>query len=373
MELIRNAHVYSPQDCGIMDVLIAGDRIEAFSRDIRISYDYLTITDAKGKTMIPGLIDQHVHIIGGGGEDGYSSLIPELNMEDCVMCGVTSVVGLLGTDGIVKNIPALVAKTKALKEQGMSAWCLTGSYAIPSITVTGSVGKDIAMIEEVIGVKLAISDHRSSCVTKEEIARLASSARTAGLLSKKPGFVHLHTGRGKRGLKDILAILAVTDLPVSQFRPTHMSNQLPDAVEFARLGGLIDFTAGETCADDILSIINEVPAEQITISSDANGSMPVWDENKNLIGMGIGKMDTLFSTVKEMHHKGLDFSCALSMVTKNVAHSIGQDGRKGVIRNGADADIVLLDENMHIDTVYARGKAVVKQGKFTGSAYYKRR
>ena len=370
MELIRNAHIYAPEDCGIMDVLICGEKIEAYSRNIHIDYDDLKVTDAKGMILIPGLIDQHVHIIGGGGEDGYSSLIPELNMEDCVMCGVTTVVGLLGTDGIVKNIPALVAKTKALKEQGMSAWCLTGSYAIPSVTVTGSVGKDIAMIEEVIGVKLAISDHRSSCVTKEEIARLASQVRTAGLLAKKPGFVHMHTGRGKRGLKDIMEILAETDLPVSQFRPTHMSNQLLDAVKFAKLGGMIDFTAGETTADDILSIIEEVSPERITISSDANGSMPVWDENKNLIGMGIGKMDTLFSTIKELYEKGMDFSLALSFVTKNVAHSIGQDGRKGIVRNGADADFVLLDKDMHMDTVYARGKAVVQHGTYTGKRYY---
>lgn len=372
MELIRNAHVYAPEDCGTMDVLICGEKIEACSSTIHIDYKDLKVTDAKGMILIPGLIDQHVHIIGGGGEDGYSSLISELYMEDCVMCGVTSVVGLLGTDGIVKNIPALVAKTKALKEQGMSAWCLTGSYAIPSVTVTGSVGKDIAMIEEVIGVKLAISDHRSSCVTKEEVARLAATARTAGLLAKKPGYVHLHTGRGKRGLKDIMEIIAETDLPISQFRPTHMSNQLEDAVTFAKMGGHIDFTAGETCADDILSIVSAVPNEQITISSDANGSMPVWDENKNLIGMGIGKMDTLFTTVKELYNKGMDFSSALSMVTKNVAHCIGQDGRKGVIQNGADADLVLLDTDMHIDTVYARGKTVVKQGKYCGFAYYKK-
>lgn len=372
MELIRNAHVYAPEDCGMMDVLVCGEKIEAFGKDIQIDYDGLKVKDAHGMIMIPGLIDQHVHIIGGGGEDGYSSLIPELNMQDCVMCGVTSVVGLLGTDGIVKNIPALVAKTKALKEQGMSAWCLTGSYAIPSVTVTGSVGKDIAMIEEVIGVKLAISDHRSSCVTKEETARLAAGARTAGLLSKKPGYVHLHTGKGKRGLKDIMEIIAETDLPITQFRPTHMSNQLEDAVTFAKMGGLIDFTAGETCADDILSIISEVSSDQITISSDANGSMPVWDENKNLVGMGIGKMDTLFKTVTELHDKGMDFSTALSMVTKNVAHCIGQDGRKGVIQTGADADLVLLDENMHVDTVYARGKAVVQQGKYCGPSYYKK-
>lgn len=370
MKLIRNAHVYAPQDLGICDVLICGSRFEDVRSRIEIRYDGLETEDASGMIMIPGLIDQHVHIIGGGGEDGYASLIREISMKDCVTCGVTSVVGLLGTDGIVKGMEALIAKTKALKEQGMSAWCLTGSYAVPTVTLTGSVGKDIAMIEEVIGVKTAISDHRSSCPTAQELARLASQARTAGLLAGKPGFVHMHTGRGKSGLKDVMRILDETDLPVSQFRPTHMGNQPEDAIAFAQRGGMIDFTAGEGTTADIRKAMQAVELSRITMSSDANGSMPVWDEDKKLIGMSVGKMNTLFSTVRELIRDGVPVEDALSFVTSNVAAGLGLQGRKGTIRAGADADYVLLDQDLQIVSVDAMGKRVVENGVFCGREYY---
>ena len=195
--LIKNAHIYAPEDLGIRDVLIGGKKIIKTGENIRFDWDpeELEIIDASGKIMVPGFIDQHVHIIGGGGEDGFASLIREIQMTDCVRCGVTTVVGLLGTDNNAKSVSTLIARTKALKEQGMTAYCLTGSYAYPSETLTGSVKKDIAFIEEVIGVKVAISDHRSSNISAEELARLATEARVAGLLAKKPGVVHMHTGR----------------------------------------------------------------------------------------------------------------------------------------------------------------------------------
>lgn len=369
IQLIKKAHVYSPDDSGYKDVLIVNDKIERIDQDIELKYDAIDMIDGRGRMLIPGLIDQHVHIIGGGGEDGFASSIREIQMSDCVLNGITTVVGLLGTDGIVKSVEALVGRTKALKEEGMSAFCLTGSYAYPSVTITGSIGKDVAMIEEVIGVKVAISDHRSSCITKQELARLASQVRTAGLLAHKPGIVHMHTGKGKRGLKDVLEIIEETDIPISQFRPTHMSNQFEDAILFARKGGYIDFTAGEKASEDIIHAFQMVEPRLITMSSDANGSMPLWNDEKKLIGMGVGKISTLFETVKEMIRKGLPVEQALSVVTSNVADAL-ELSEKGRIKEGNDADLILLNEEMNIDTVFALGKIVVEKGKFVGKNYY---
>lgn len=368
IQVIRNAHVYAPEDLGIQDVLIVNDKIESVKKSVEVQYENIKEIDGTGKILIPGLIDQHVHIIGGGGEDGFASQIREIQMSDCVMNGVTTVVGLLGTDGIVKSIEALVGRTKALKEQGMSAYCLTGSYAYPSTTITGSVSKDVALIDEIIGVKVAISDHRSSCITKQELARLASQVRTAALLAKKPGVVHMHTGRGKRGLKDVLEIIEETDLPISQFRPTHMSNQFEDAITFALKGGYIDFTAGEKAGNDIIKAFQLVDPKRITMSSDANGSMPIWDEDKNLIGMGVGNISALFETVKEMIAKGLEIGKAISVVTSNVADALLLPS--GRIQEGKQADMILLDEELNIDTVIALGKTVVSNGLFTGKNYY---
>ncbi len=368
--LIRNAHVYAPADLGVKDILIAGNRIEAIGDHIDFPWPDTQITEAQGRIVMPGLIDGHAHIIGGGGEDGFASLIRELQMTDCIRYGVTSVVGLLGTDHHAKHPETLVARTKALREQGISAWCLTGSYTYPSVTITGNAGKDVAMIEEIIGVKIAVSDHRSSAVTKEELARLATQVRTAGLLAKKAGIVHMHMGRGKDGLRKVMEICEETDIPITQFRPTHCGNLMDTAIPFAKAGGYIDFTAGEKTPGLIAQALQEVPAERITMSSDANGSFPVWNEKKEIIGMGVGKMETLYANVRRMVNEyGISFAQAISFLTVNPAEALKLKD-KGVIEAGADADLVMLDEDGEIDTVFALGQIMMQGKQITAKNYY---
>ena len=51
-----------------------------------------------------------------------------------------------------------------------------------------------------IGIgELALSDHRSSQPTRDELLRIASDAHVAGMISGKAGIVHLHLGDGERG------------------------------------------------------------------------------------------------------------------------------------------------------------------------------
>ena len=93
----------------------------------------------------------------------------------------------LGTDSFTRSVENLVAKAKGLNEEGITTYCLTGAYEYPSPTLTGRVDKDIAYINEVIGCKLAISDHRSSHVTRQELLRLATQVRLGSLIGGKPG------------------------------------------------------------------------------------------------------------------------------------------------------------------------------------------
>ena len=139
--------------------------------------------------MTPGIIDRHVHVTGGGGEGSFHTQAPQVQLSSLIKGGVTTVLGLLGTDGISRSVENLLAKVKALKEEGISAYAICGAYGYPSTTVTGSVSKDIMFIDEILGVKLAISDHRAPNITTEELIRLASDVRTAGMLSGKPGFI----------------------------------------------------------------------------------------------------------------------------------------------------------------------------------------
>lgn len=66
-----------------------------------------------------------------------------------------------------------------------------GAYRIPTPTLTGSVQSDVIIVDKIIGFgEIAISDHRSSAPTFDELARLVADTRVAGMLSGKSGKTH---------------------------------------------------------------------------------------------------------------------------------------------------------------------------------------
>lgn len=373
MKLIKNVNIYAPNKLGENDILICNNKIIKIKKNIKFEFEDLEIIDGSNKVAVPGFIDQHVHVTGGGGEGGFKTRVPELMLSDCINAGVTTLVGLLGTDSTTRSVENLVAKTKALNEEGVTAYCLTGAYEYPTPTLTGDVKKDIVYIQEILGTKIAISDHRSSNITKEELIRLASEVRRASLIGNKPGIVHFHVGKGKEKLNMIFDILNDTDIPIKHFRPTHVIKVLDQAIKFAKMGGYIDFTASSTIHDSATAVLHakeNVPIDRITISSDANGSSPKWNEKNEMIGIKAATMKTLHGLIKALVHEyNQDISTALSFVTSNVAKALEIYPQKGVIAEGSDADILLLDNNFDIDTVIAKGKTMKlnKQIKMIGT------
>ena len=371
--LIKNADLYTPDHMGRRDLLICNDKIVKVVPSIEFDWDGLQVIDAAGRRVIPGLIDQHVHITGGGGESSFKSRAPEVTLGDLVESGVTTVVGLLGTDSRTRSVRNVVAKAKALNEEGVTAYCLTGAYEYPSPTLTGSVTDDIVYIKEVIGVKIAISDHRSSNINAEELARLATQARLAGLESGKVGEVHMHMGNGKKGLSDVFAILEETEIPIKHFRPTHIQKVLEDGIKFANMGGYIDFTSASpvAAAAAIAKALPRVPFDRVTLSSDSNGSMPKWNEKNELIGIEVAKMTTLFDCIKIlMQEYDVPMEQALALVTRNVAQALEIAPAKGCIIEGSDADLLLLNEDLSFHTVMARGRIMMEEGIVKEKGYY---
>ena len=200
MKLLKNATIYAPQYLGKKDLLLASDKIVLIDDDLSTYQNHQEIEcyDLSDKIIVPGYIDNHVHITGGGMEQGYNSRVIESFLSAFTTCGVTSVVGLLGTDGITRSMESLIAKAKALKMEGLSVYALCGSYAYPPKTLTDDIEKDILMIEEVIGVKCAMSDHRSSNITSSQLIEIGAKAYRAGMLSNKAGIVTIHMGDGKK-------------------------------------------------------------------------------------------------------------------------------------------------------------------------------
>lgn len=381
MILIKQADIYAPESIGIHDVLLCAGKIEAIGDDLSPVCNCQVI-DGTGMKLIPGIIDRHVHVTGGGGEGSFHTRAPEVQLSSLIQGGVTTVLGLLGTDGITRSVENLVAKVKALKEEGISAYAVSGSYGFPSVTITGDLQKDIVFIDEVIGVKLAISDHRAPNISVEELIRLGSDVRTAGMLSGKAGIVVLHMGDDNRGLEPVFEALERTSIPIKTFQPTHVSRTeklLKDAFKFAKMGGTIDITCGESRRDKVALLLKDaksqgVPMENLTFSSDGQGSWSKYDENGKLVKIGVSDVDTI---IKELAYlvkeAGFPLEEVLPLGTSNVARALEIDGLKGHIREGADADLLLVNDSLKLDTVIAGGNVMMRNGEVLVKGTYDER
>ena len=379
MKFIQNIDVYAPQHLGKKDVLTIHDKIvkiaDADTMQLTGIFPEAEIIDGTDRILTPGFIDCHVHVLGGGGEGGFANRTSEATMEGMTKFGVTTVVGCLGTDGIGRDMCALVAKTKGLNEQGMTAYCYTGSYQIPVRTLTDSITKDIMMIQEIIGTgEIAISDHRSSQPTFEEFARVVADTRLGGVLSGKAGIINVHLGDSRRCLDLIERVIDETEIPASQFLPTHVNRNemlFRKAITYALKGGAVDFTGNEdidyweTICDEV-RVCNGmkrmldagVNPNRITISSDGQGSLPIYNKQGEFLGMGVGQSSCLLKEVKEcVERTDIPLEIALSAITSNPAEILNLKG-KGKIEEGYDADLCILDQSMQVMEVIAKGEKV---------------
>ncbi len=373
LTLLRNARIFMPEPFGLGDVLIGAERILALGRALPLLPAELCATvDLGGARLVPGLIDAHVHVTGGGGESGPASRVPRLVFSALTRGGITTCVGVLGTDGTTRTVAELVASTLALRAEGLSAYCWTGSYEVPPITLTGSVRGDVVFVDPVIGVgEVAISDHRSSQPTSDEIARLAADCHVAGLMTGKAGVLHLHLGNGARGLSVVRALLDSTELPPRTFHPTHCNRRkalFDEAVALTARGCTIDVTAfpvdeGEDAwsAPDAIERYLDAGAapDRITCSSDGGGCLPQYDLQGNLTSIGIGEPGALADALAELLSRGRALEAVLPIFTSNVA-SLLRLHQKGRIEVGGDADLVVLDDAHHVHDVIARGRFVVR-------------
>ena len=379
MYLIKNIHVYAPEDVGIKDVLV-DEKIIKIGDNLPVIEEYdVEVIDGTGKILVPGFIDCHVHILGGGGEGGARTRTPEIVLSDITTAGVTTVVGCLGTDGTTRTMTNLLAKAKGLEEEGISTYVYTGSYQVPVKTLTGSVTDDIILFDKIIGCgEIAISDHRSSCPTKEDFLKIVADTRLGGILSAKAGIVDVHMGDSKEVLKLLKYVLDNSMIPPFNMLPTHINRNgylMKDGIDYVKnYKGYIDLT---TSGDKDHMEEGEVTAAQgyrmaldegcdkyhITYSSDGQGSLPVFDKEGRYIGLGVGRVMSMYEEfVDSVNIYNIDIETALLPLTLNPAKLLKLNN-KGSIEKGKDADLVIMDKDLKITEVFARGKMMIENAQ----------
>ena len=357
LTLIQNGEVYAPEPRGRVSVLLINDRIAKIGD---ISAEQATalgldveIIDATDCIVTPGFIDPHMHIIGGSGEESFASRTPDIQLTEIVPWGTTTVVGCLGADVTTRTMAGLLAKAKALKEEGMSAFIYSGGYPIPPATLTGSIRHDLLFVEEVIGAgELAVSDHRSPQPDPSEIMKVIVDAHVGGMLSGKAGVTHFHIGEGEQRLAPVRQLFDRYEIQSESVYLTHIERSealMHEAIDFAKRGVFVDI---DTAAEDLATWLTYYLQHggdpgQLTVSSDADSSSP----------------RTLYEQVcTSVVEHGIPLERVLPFVTSNTARVLKLKS-KGKLEPRMDADVVVLRTgSLDIAHVIAKGRPMVRDG-----------
>jgi beta-aspartyl-dipeptidase (metallo-type) len=362
--LIENGQVYTPEARGAVSVLLCNDKIIKIGDIDRANVHSMASTlgvelqviDATGCVVVPGFVDPHEHLSGAGGEQGFATRLPEVRLEQIVLAGITTVVGLLGTDTVTREPSCLFAKVHQLRDEGVNAYMYTGGFELPVRTLTRSVIDDLVHIDCIIGTgEVAISDSRWIKPPLQELAFVVAQTALGGKMAGKAGVTHFHTGELPEKLDIIRRLLDEYPIQPSSIYITHITRSealMQDAIALAERGVYVDMDAVEPVIADCIRyyLDNGGDPKQLTISSDAHtpGGSPA-------------KFYSEF--VKVAQNSGLPLETILPFFSTNAADVLKLN-RKGRIDAGCDGDITILrEESFELVHVFAQGRQFVSQGQ----------
>lgn len=357
LTLIENGEVYTPEPVGKQSILLTDGRIARVGEVDRRAVEALgvecEVVDAAGCLVVPGFIDPHQHLLGGSGEEGFASQTPEFFISEIVPFGITTVVGVLGVDTTMKTMPGLLAKVKALKEEGLNAFVWTGGYDVPPASIMRTVRDDIMFIEEVIGAgEVAISDPRGMNPPVGEIARVVTDCHVGGMLAGKAGLTHFHVGESDRRLAPLRELLDEYDVEPEWLYATHVERGealMREAVELANHGMAVDIDTVEEDLEKWLRYYLEHGGDPdcLTASSDA----------------GISSPRVLYEQVCRCLRGGrFPVERVLALVTRNPARIL-KLREKGVLEKGRMGDVLLLEKgSLEVVHVLSKGVSMVRDG-----------
>ncbi len=371
--LYKNVNLYTPQPQGLCDLLTWNDRVFNFGQNLQAP-EGATIVEGDGRILMPGIVDTHVHITGGGGEGGFTTRMTEITFEEAVAAGVTTMIGVLGTDGYARQPKEVLVKCLQMNEWGIETYMLTGSYTYPVVNILGEVAQDIIYFEKCLGTgEFAIADHRSSSPTKEELRRVAVDTRNAGRLAGKRGVLNIHLGNYEDGIPTLIELIEEDISLLPTFIPTHVNRRrviFEQARKLHEMGGRIDITAGGIGGGEAMSAVEALETlyamygklERVTCTSDGCGSLPVFDKMGNLIAIEKGTSKVLLEDLKKVMENGkIPFETAILPFTQNGAENYALKTSAGKIAVGGTANMALLNKDYTLAKTVLNGKIVFEK------------
>lgn len=358
--LIVNGTVYAPEVLGSQSILLVGSKIAKIgpldAEALESAGLPCEVLDADGSLIVPGMIDPHAHLIGAGGESGFASRMPEIMLEQLICAGITTVVGLLGTDTVTREPRCLFAKAHQLSDEGLTAYMYTGGFELPPRTITDSALDDVTIVDCVIGTgEVALSDPRWVDPPLEDLAHLVAQTALGGKMAGKAGVTHFHIGPGENRLALLRDLLDSYEIEPESIYVTHITRSealMEEAIALAKRGVYVDMDAVEQNIGDCLRyyLAHDGPPERLTVSSDAHtpGGSPA-------------KFFQQFVSCVREHEYAVE--TALPFFGSNAAKALKLSG-KGQIQEGFDADLLILNEKtLSIEHIFAQGRQFVKNGE----------
>lgn len=340
--------------------------------------------EARGLTIVPGFVDVHIH--GAGGRDVMEG-VPE------ALAAVTHTVARRGTTSLVATTVTASEERTCQATAGVAAWMRSEPSVSDSRTPQA----------EILGVHFEgpfISAARRGVHPLEWIVppsiglferfrhAAQGAARILTLAPELPGALDLVVAACAAGC---VVSLGHTDASYAQAmaaidrgarHATHVFNAMRPFTH--RDSGVIGavlaspLVTAELIADGVhvdegamrmlLAAKNSCNVILVSDGTSATGmpdgkyqlgSLEVTVSggvSRGVDGQLAGSTLSLDRALRNMVTLGVPFSDALAMLTENPARLLGLEARKGVLAPGADADLVLLDEQMQVVAVMTRGR-----------------